>query len=239
MNRFEQRATRNVSEGVWHERMRNLLPEYAMVRLRGKAPDATWRELEVHLRDCDECSVELDDLCEMLIDSASGSLAPLSSYPKPDLSFLERGRVREAERVVERQGRLDETTGERSVYGIVERLIIQFTENLVAAIRQPQLAGAFRQPFYGSYQHPRSDPSDLSVTIDFSNPDRSELLCDVLVTVVDPQNPFDQEGHSVQIRYGTVTHEDTTDHRGCACFDRVPLAVVPQLQFTIQRRPME
>ncbi len=239
MNRFEQGETRNVSEGMWHERMRSLLPDYAMVRLRGATPDARWRELEVHLSGCDECSTELDDLCQLLNDSASGRLPTLSTYSKPDLWFLDRDAHDAVASSAEWQGRLDRTPADSNRPGVVETLIIQFTETLVSAFRQPQLAGAFRQTFYGSYQHPRSDPSALSVTIDISNPETGDLLCDVLVTVVDPHNPFEQEGHGVKLRYGAVTHEEITDHRGCVRFDRVPLGVIPQLQFIVQRRATE
>lgn len=233
MNQHERINGERMSLGPEHAYMREALFEYAMVQLGGDASGPQWLEIEKHLASCAECRSELEELSQMLRDSYSGALEPSPTAAQPDLSFLPPvppALPPPAETFTERV--------KSELYTAIdaaEQIVIQFTQMLLDTLRRPALAGGYRGAHYASYEHPHLD-DDVQVSIDISTIDEERKLCRVLVCVVNPAQPFDQEGCQVSLRFGTFTREAVTDHQGYAAFDDISLDFIPQLRFTITPR---
>ena len=196
-----------------HKRISTMLPEYLMIQAGARPSGPEWRDLEAHLAHCKECKRELDDLYQLLMPARANPARP-PAYPAPNLAFLKT----------------------RSIITQPKVLVIQFTQALLQRQRQPDLAGSFRGEHYYSYEHPRDSGSDPRVAIDVSITDKKRKFCHVLVSVVDEHEPFEQEGSTVTLCFGTFAHEKTTDHQGNAFFTNIPFDCIPQLQFTIAPR---
>ena len=234
MNNHRETALRSVLSNDEHERLRGLLPEYAMARLRNVSTNAPPNAFEAHLVSCADCQSELEELCQLLEDTAAGTLPPSAGYPELDVSYLSMWvPERDSSAPPHTPFLVHLSTGLERAAQVLKELVIQFTEDIVSTFRKPDLAGSFRGMLHGSYQHPKQDSDDLHIAIDISTPDQAGARCRVVVTVVDPQNPFAQEGHSVILRYGTEETRQISDHRGCVAFEDIPSEALPQLQFTI------
>jgi hypothetical protein len=209
-----------------HDRLRGLLADYAMARRLGRADEAGWREVTAHLAACADCRAEVDDLDQLVAASATGALPAATAYPRPDFWFLDPPPADDAAPVA---------SSLAAVVDAARRLVIQFSEALVAAFRQPDLAGAFRGELYGSYRHPAGAPDDLQVAIDIALIQPGGDACRVTLTVIDPRDPFGQEGYTVRLDDGATQRAATTDHRGTVAFEPIPLDALARLRFTIER----
>ena len=161
-----------------------------------------------------------------MVATATGALPAAAAYPRPDFWFL--GPL-PAANSAPAASPLDQATD------AARRVIIQFSEALVAAFRQPDLAGAFRGDLYGSYRHPAGAPADLQIAIDIALIQSGGDACRVTLTVIDPRDPFGQAAYIVRLDDGATRREATTDHRGCVAFEPVPLDALARLRFTIER----
>jgi len=231
MNQHERVNGERMPLDLQHEQVREMLPEYAMLQLSGAPPGSCWDELESHLASCDECRDALNELRQILLDTYSGQLEPTQPTAEPDLSFLPPPPAARYNPVAALADRA--TANLDTALDLARQVVIQFTEPLIAHLRQPVLAGGYRGTHYCSYEHPRQQDDSLHVTIDISTIDPERTLCRVLVCVMHPARPFDHEGSQVRLHFGTFTREAATDHQGFAPFDSIPLEFVPQLQFTI------
>jgi hypothetical protein len=237
MNNHREVAPRSVLSDDEHERLRGLIPEYAMARLRNSSTSTPPNAFESHLASCADCQSELNELCQLLEDTAAATLPPSADYPELDASYLPVSLPeRDSSAPSDTPFLTNLTTSLERAAQVLKELVIQFTEEIVSAFHKSDLAGSFRGMLHGSYQHPKQDPDDLHIAIDISTPDPAGTRCRVVVTVVDPQNPFAQEGHSVILRYGTEETRQISDHRGCVAFEDIPSEAIPQLQFTIVPR---
>jgi hypothetical protein len=209
-----------------HDRLRGLLADYVMARRLGRADEAAWRELADHLDVCAACRAEVDALDQLVAATATGALPAAAAYPPPDFWFLDPSPAADPARIA---SPLDQAAD------AARRVIVQFSEALVAAFRQPDLAGAFRGELYGSYRHPAGAPDDLQIAIDIALIQPGDDACRVTLTVIDPRDPFGQEGYTVRLDDGATRREATTDHRGTVAFEPVPLGALARLRFTIER----
>ncbi len=233
MNNDRETALRSALPDDEHERLRGLIPEYIVARLRETPLSAAWGEFEAHLASCADCQNELEELSQLLSDTAAGNLPAATFYPELDMSYLSilsQSDPSDSSQVAP-LSRL--TTALERAARAVRQVAIQFTEDIVGAFRTPDLAGSFRGALHGSYQHPKQHPDDLHIAIDISPAGSDGVRCRVLVTVVDPKDPFAQEGHSVTLHYGTEAISEISDHRGCVAFEDIPSDAIPQLRFTI------
>jgi len=234
MSQRTQNGAAPMSPDQRHATFSDLLPEYAIACARAKSPGREWQALEAHLASCEDCRRAAAELTELLVDAYNGAIEPALVYPEPDLSFLSNSSLWLPDAAVpdtdqpppalDRPGRAFEQ---------IEHLVIEFSAALVQSLRQPRLAGAYRGPHYCSYELPRQSDSDMHITIDVTVVDEARKQCRVLLSIVDPRNPFDQESRSVTLHYGTFTRQATTDHQGYTAFDGIPLESISELQFTI------
>jgi hypothetical protein len=230
MNQHTLSAARSSLPDEEHERLRGLLPEYAMIRLSGCIPDPELQAITAHVSTCADCRDELEELCKLLVDTATGNLPSSTIYPPLDISSLT-PRLTPTMPADPPPSRINVAL-ERTASAL-HQVILQFTEDIVAAFRWLDPAGSFRGALHSSYQHPTQHPDDLHIAIDISPMDASGARCRVIATVVDPRDPFAQGGHSVTLRYGTVVDTQISDHRGCVAFVDIPSDALPNLQFTI------
>jgi len=234
MDNHKEAVPQSVLSNDEHERLRGLIPEYAMARLRKVPSNTAWRAFEAHLASCADCQSELEELCRLMEDTTVGSLPPSTDYPELDVSYLSMWLSDHDPAEPSQEPILAQlSTGLERAAKALHHLVIQFTEEIVSTFHKPDLAGGFRGILHGSYQHPKQQSDDLHIAIDITTTDSAGARCRVIVTVVDPQNPFAQEGHNVILHYGTEEIKQISDHRGCVAFEDIPSEVIPQLRFTI------
>ncbi len=88
MNNDRETALRSALPDDEHERLRGLIPEYIVARLRETPLSAAWGEFEAHLASCADCQNELEELSQLLSDTAAGNLPAATFYPELDMSYL-------------------------------------------------------------------------------------------------------------------------------------------------------
>jgi hypothetical protein len=235
-----------------HERLRSLLPEYAMIILQQAPIESDWQVLGSHLAGCRDCRDELDDLLQLLEDTYAGALPTDVDLPEIDLSCLPPWSSPDA---AGEQLAVVERTAD-----VVRQVLISFTEMLVEAMRRPHFAGEFRSggtpgdhsllpapptksvgasslPNEFRYQVHGTPPDNLDIAIDLTLMDSQQALYRVRVMVVDPQDPFAQDNHRVTLSYEAQRLDALTDTHGCVTFTDIPYAALAQMQLTIQLDP--
>lgn len=225
-----------------HERLRGMLPAYAIVRLQGAPDSFAWQPLISHLATCASCREELDELLLLLRETATGAADAEPDMPSFDLSalppFNRRGGPQEEARPL-----LASQPAPPHPAGPTPReLHLNLGATLLQAMRRPQLAGAFRQNGAGAPGAPGElhhqlsvgapDPIDIGLDVALSDPQRS--LYRLQVTVVATGDPFEQAGHTVTLSYEGRSAAAITDQRGCVVFSGVPHEALGRLQLSVQ-----
>ena len=204
-----------------HHSVRTLFPEYATaVALSGATPDAD-PALQTHLAACPACRAELDELIELTTAAYAGQIARAPAYPRADLSFLP-------------QPELAPTRGQPWLLDTLGRLVIGFSETLIAALAPRATAGATRGQFLFRYVQEPGSVRDLEVTIDVFAEDAARTLGRVRVGVdVPSRGAFDQSGNHVIVRVGEATWQGETDETGSVDLAPIPLDVVQRMRVEI------
>jgi hypothetical protein len=204
-----------------HHSVRTLFPEYATeTALRGAPPDAG-SALRAHLAECAACRAELDELIDLTTAAYAGQIARAPYYPRADLSFLPWPEPAPA-RV--RPWLLDE----------LGRLVIGFSEALLAALAPRATAGAPRGQFLFRYVQEPGSVHDLEVTIDVFAEDAARTLGRVRIGVdVPSRGAFDQSGSQVVVRAGETILQGETDETGSVDLAPIPLDVVQRMRVEI------
>lgn len=226
---------------------RSQLPQFAIICLQGGPIPSEWSALEAHLDGCAACREELEELLELLDATAAGTLPQEQSAVTPEL--IAQPLLPDAEQ----PSRI--ATVVQFVTAELRRLLIEFSDALHAAMRQPSLGGAFRShgPVDGddlTGPEEQSEPAeefryelnttsdDITVAIDFALKEPEHRLYEVRITVIAPdRDPYSQDGHHVTLHYEAQTAEGKTNSAGCIAFQGIPYDLLPQLQITITPRP--
>jgi hypothetical protein len=191
----------------------------------GADPAAAYPDVAAHVAGCAACRRELEELVELTIAAAEGQAEPAPRYPTADLAFLRPRAARTG-----RKGRLwlvDE----------LGRLVIQISEGLLEALRQPAPALATRGQLLYSYIQPPGSVEDLNVKIEaFASdiaPDRAHVRVDVDIP---SRDTFDQSGSKVVLRTGAETWQAETDESGSVEFPSIPLDALLRLRAEVTPR---
>ena len=199
-----------------HAEVHAALPSYAAAMALGQAPETRYPDVAAHLHICPTCSAELDELVELVTPAYRGQVAPVASYPEFDLSFL---------RSIE--------PGPSWFIDSLRRLVVEFSEPLLVALRQTAYAQAVRGPAIYHYE-PAPAPSNLGLTIDVFADERVADQGNVQVLLdVPSRDPFDQSGLLVNLRVGDLHWEGTTSTTGSVTFASVPLKDLARLRIEI------
>ena len=197
--------------------MHSHLAELAAALARRDAQANIYDEIVDHVRGCVECQVELDDILEMIEPIYAGDLAPAPAYPAGDLSFLRPAAPPARPWLLE-----------------AGKLIVWFSEALLAALRQPALAGAARGLLLYRYTQEPGSVADMDVAIEVYAEDPAARQGRVRVHVDIPsRDPLDQTGSLVVLRAGELHMRGATDESGTADFAPVPLSELPRLRVEI------
>jgi hypothetical protein len=205
-----------------HEETHNLLPEYATAMALGQTPWLRYPSTAAHLASCPTCRADLETLLDLAVTSYTGQVEPLSSYPHFDFSFL--------------QPQASQPAEPRPTWFIddVGRLVVAFSEALLASMRQPALLqGARGQSLYRYTPEP-APPDNLGLTIDVFADDGAAEQGNVQVLLDVPgRDPLDQSGIGVTLRVGDLVWEGATSASGSVTFTAVPLRLLPQLRVEV------
>ena len=204
-----------------HAEVHAALPSYATAMALGQAPEIQYPDVAAHLHSCPTCSAELDELVALVMPAYHGLVAPVADYPAFDLSFLPASAARPSE--------------PRPSWFIdsLQRLVVEFSESLLAALRQTTYAQAVRGPAIYHYE-PTPVPSNLGLTIDVFADERVADQGNVQVLLDLPsRDPFDQSGLMVNLRVGDLHWEGTTSTTGSVTFASVPLKDIARLRIEI------
>jgi hypothetical protein len=217
-----------------HERLRSMLPAYAIERLQGEPDPREWQLLARHLATCAACREELEELLLLLNETAMGGDNAEPDIPTFDLGALPPFRRRD-------QGASRQAPPPAAGPSAHE-LLIDLGATLLQAMSRPQLAGAFRQNGTGAageFHHQISvgAPDPIDVGLDFALSDQQRSLYRLQVTVVTAGDPFEQGGHAVTLRYEGHSAAAVTDERGCVVFSGVPHAALGHLQISVLLHP--
>lgn len=239
-----------------HAGFRRLLSEFAMVCLQGGTIDQRWSRLERHLDSCADCREELQDLLELLDETYTGTLAS-DAAPTAHQAFARWSAPTPISSIV---------TAVEVATASLRQILIEFTDAIRDAVREPSLGGSYRSnpnsddllPSAASqaensakrdpddltagndfrYELPNDSTDDSAVAIDLMLSDQASNLYDVKVTVIIPdRDPYSQDGHRVALRYEVHEAEELTDSSGCVLFRAIPYAALPHLQITVTPRP--
>jgi hypothetical protein len=205
-----------------HEEARELLPSYAVAMALGQAPDIRFPDIAAHFQDCPDCRAELNRLLELVIPAYRGQISPADSYPLFDLAFLGSA-----------SARAQQAKPSWSIDGM-RRLVVEFSEQLLTALRQPALAQAARGPTLYHYTPDPAPQGNLGLTIDVFADERVADQGNIQVLLdVPSRDPFDQSGTRVNLRIGDMTWEGSTSATGSVTFAAVPLKELARMRIEI------
>ncbi len=203
-----------------HEQVRERLPEYAALLALGGAVSQP-RDLAAHVRGCASCREELEDLLALTDAAYVGRIPAAPAYPRPDLACL--GLRAAAPPAPEQPG----------VFDRLGRLVVSFSESLLASLRAPSLAGAMRGSLLCRYTQ-GGGPRNIDVTIEvFTEDSARERGCIQVMVDVPDSDPFDQSGSRVTLQADGRLWDAATDETGCASFAGVPLRALPRLRVEV------
>ena len=199
-----------------HMEVHAALPSYAAAMALGQAPEIQNPDVATHLHTCPACRAELDQLLELVLPAYHGQVTPAAGYPEFDLSFLRPSEPRPSWFI-----------------DSLRRLVVEFSEPLLVALRQTAYAQAVRGPAIYHYE-PTPAPSNLGLTIDVFADERAADQGNVQVLLDIPsRDPLDQSGLLVNLRVGDLHWEGTTSNTGSVTFASVPLKDLAQLRIEI------
>ena len=205
-----------------HEEVQESLPSYAVAMALGQAPEIYFPDIAAHFQDCPDCRAELDALLALVLPAYRGQIAPADSYPLFDLTFL---------RMV--PARAPAASASWFIDSL-RRLVIQFSEELLAGLRQPAFAQAARGPAIYHYTPDPAPPGNLGLTIDVFADERLADQGNIQVLLdVPSRDPFDQSGTRVNLRIGDLTWEGSTSTTGSVTFAAVPLKELARMRIEI------
>jgi hypothetical protein len=116
----------------------------------------------------------------------------------------------------------------------LRRLVVQFSEELLASMRQPAYAQAARGPAIYHYTPDPAPPGNLGLTIDVFADERIADKGNIQVLLdVPSRDPFDQSGTRVNLRIGDLTWEGSTSTTGSVTFAAVPLKELARMRIEI------
>ena len=204
-----------------HTEVHAALPSYAAAMALGQAAEILYPDVAAHLHTCPTCSVERDELLELVIPMYRGQVPAASGSPEFDLSFLRPSAARSSE-----------PHPSWFIDGL-RRLVVEFSEPLLEALRQTPYAQAARGPAIYHYV-PEPAPSNLGLTIDVFADEHVADQGNVQVLLDLPsRDPFDQSGLLVNLHVGDLHWEGTTSSTGSVTFASVPLKHLAQLRIEI------
>jgi hypothetical protein len=209
-----------------HEEALASLPEYAAAVALGQVPSAYYPAVAAHIASCPGCRAALETLLELVMPAYTGQVEPAGGFPQFELSFLPPAVEQPAE--PRRIWHLDE----------MRRLVIEFSEALLASRRSGMLAQAARGQSLHRYTLD-PPPGNLTATIEVFAGDDPELGNVQVLIDMPGRDPFDQAGIRVTLRVAHRVWEGTTGETGSAIFTAVPLKLLSQLRVEIRLPPEE
>jgi hypothetical protein len=203
---------------------RDQLPSYAAAISIGSDAEALAPGFAAHLAICPDCAADLQELLELAQPAYAGEIEPAARHPAADLTFLEATM------------QLPQPTAPAWAFD-AGRLVICFSEALLAGMRRQPLVGAARsargQLIYRYTQEPGS-LHDLDVSVEVYAEDAAQKHGRVRVGVdVASRGPLDQSGSLVTLSLGELNWRAETDETGCVDFAPVPLEELPSLRVEI------
>jgi hypothetical protein len=219
---------------AFHLQMLAILPEYVTAVLLEQPLTVALREVEAHLESCASCRAEAEALRATLEALYGHEAASFPEPPAPDLSFL---RTPPAP-----LGALAEATSgiPSAVARLLDTIVIQFSERLLALMRPPALARAIGLRLRYTYTVPQTSDGDPHITVEVLAPDEQDEQGLVRICVELPDaDPFDQAGSTVFLETAEQSFRGETDHTGLVHFTDVPLDDVACWRIVVQPRPVQ
>ncbi|MCX7791962.1 MAG: hypothetical protein N2378_15075 [Chloroflexaceae bacterium] len=217
---------------AFHLQVLAILPEYVTAVLLGQPLTAKLREVGAHLQGCDSCSAEAEALLSALETLYGHETLSFPEPPAPDLDFLQAPPAP--------LGALaDVASGVQSVVArLVDTIVIQFSEPLLALMRPPTLARAVGLRLRYTYTVPQTSDNDPHITVEVLAADEQDEqgLVRICVELADA-DPFDQAGSTVFLETAEQRFRGETDHAGLVHFTDVPLDDVACWRIVVQPRP--
>jgi hypothetical protein len=205
-----------------HEEARELFPSYAVAMALGQATENRFQDVAAHVQNCPDCRAELDALLEVAVPAYRGQVAPADSYPQFNLAFL---------------GMATTGTQESSSNWLIDslrKLVVEFSEGLLASLQQPTYAQAARGPALYHYAPEPAPPGNLGLTIDVFADEHIADQGNIQVLLdVPSRDPFDQSGMRVNLRIGDQSWEGSTSTTGSVTFAAVPLKELARMRLEI------
>lgn len=207
-----------------HEEVRALLPGFAAARALGQMLPNQYVDVYLHVQSCAACLAELEALLQLVRPIYRGQVAPAGSYPHFNLAFLQRPPLA--------------VRGRNWFIDHLQRLVVEFSDALLAELSAPPYAQAARGAALYRYTPDPAPPGDLEVTVDVFADDGVPDQGSVQVLIdVPSRDPFDQSGTRVRLQVGEAAWQGVTGTTGSVTFTSVPLKQLPQLRLEIVLSP--
>lgn len=206
------------------------LDAYIAAQLTGEPYLERFPAVTIHLDGCVTCAEAYARLYELALADSTETLAEPHSMPEPDLSFLQPF-------AIERLG----AQLRDALHWVGERLTLQFTPELLPALRMQPALGSVRAPAdeerYGEIilrltpeQTGNIWPASITAYRDKQHPS----TCLIEVEVQPPGRSWPDLGEiGVAIRLGDQSDTTTTDAWGLAVFANVPVEGLAEMQIAV------
>lgn len=206
--------------GQAHAQFRRALAGYAAAVALGERTSRRFRRLTAHLAGCQACQTELRELLDLAVPAYRGTV-PVAEAPQFDLSFL--GSAASARQ-----------SWAIAITDRLRRLVVEFSEPLLEAMRQARVNQTTRGPVLYHYVPEPALPGTLGLTIDVFGDEQTPDQGSVQVLLDLPeQDPFDQAGTHVTLRIADLVWEGHTSATGAVTFAGVPLRQLAQLRLEV------
>jgi len=210
----------------------DLLPEYLQAETDGRADDAQWHRVALHLETCPHCSAEYAELSALLELAHGERGVEPPRYPVPDLSFLRRKQDRPPQ-PVSIPWHLNE----------LGHLIIEFSAEILRAFQMPVYQPAYataglraRSPRTLCQLSLKEAVKDTEITITAEEKRADPTRCAVTVKVAIPSRGGwpNLAGTEVILKRDELQLDaQTTDAHGEAVFEGIATDDLAHLVFEI------
>lgn len=235
MSRSQNNTPSNQNISLTHVQVSELLHEYASEIGLGNNPEAAYPAVTAHLKDCDACRSELDELLRFVLPAYAGSFEMPTSVPAFSLASMKA------------QLNLPQSMSPISFLDHMNRLVIKFSKEILLSIQQylaqPAMTGTYRSgPASASKKMEKlytcevssGTPEAYLCSIDISVCRDKQTEAILTVQIIQQSISLEQPSSHVVVRSDKqILVAGTTDFWGCITFEPFSLRLLPQLSVEV------
>lgn len=212
-----------------HLVVRQLLPEYVMLRVLGQQLPPVWQVLEYHLAQCSICRSAAETLEYTMTEAYRDVIPAQAAPPAPDLSFLQNTRKPWPATDSSKPWPPPPNPAQK-----LQPISMSFSPALLAHSQVHMLARSGDARLRYAHTITPTTADEPTITIEVLASDDQPMLGIVRICVELPdRSPFDQAGSQIILQVDQQYLSDSTDQNGNVVFNEVPLDDIASWQLTV------